>query len=107
MNDMYFIYDSKESRFSKLECYYIYDSVNQEILEDNKLNKCSICLDRENKLIYFMGMEVGEHYILEEQFYIKIIKKFMDERKCYNCEDYDVFMGTTGGMMYYKHLDKK
>ena len=54
-----------------------------------------------------MGMEVGEHYILEEQFYIKLIKKFMDERKFYDCEDYDVFMGTTGGMMYYKHLDKK
>lgn len=103
MENIMFIYDSKESRFSNLECYYIYDTKTNEIVQDIKLNKTVVGIDRKNKLIYFMGMETEEHYILAKQYYYKLIQQFLNDAKNYSCEGYDIFYGTTGGMLYYKY----
>ena len=46
-----FIYDVVESNYSNLECYSVYDFTDNNLVEDVKLNKVSIMLDRKNKMI--------------------------------------------------------
>lgn len=103
MENIRFIYDTKESRFSNMECYYLYDVKTNEIIYDVKLNKTMIMIDRPNKLIYFMGMETEEHYILEKQFYYKLIKQFIED-EAYECNNYTVMKNCTGGEIYYKYM---
>ena len=99
MENIVFIYDTKESRFSNLECYYIYDIKNNEIVQDIKLTKSLISIDRNNKLIYFTGMETEDHYILAKMCYYKIIKQFLED-KAYECNNYTVVEDCTGGEIY-------
>lgn len=103
MKGIEFIYDIEESKHSDWECYVAYDFDNSEIVKDIKLNKTLVGLDRKNKLIYFMGMECGEHEILAKMYYNKLIKQFLENAENYFCEGYDIFYGTTGGMLYYKY----
>ena len=98
-----FIYSTTESKYSKLECYEIYDFEENELVKDVKLNKIMIALDRNNKLIYFCGMECGTHWILEKNYFYKIIQEFMKKMKDYDCEDYTIYQDCTGGQIYYKY----
>ena len=102
MENIAFIYDTKESRYSNLECYYIYDTKNNEIVQDLKLTKTMISIDRDNKLIYFTGMETEDHYILAKMCFYKIIKQFLED-EIYECNNYTVVKNCTGGEIYYKY----
>lgn len=98
-----FIYDLVESRYANLESYSVYDFGENKLVEDVKLKKTLIMLDRKNKLIYFMNMECETHWILEKQYFYKIIQEFMKKVKDYDCEDYIVHPDCTGGEIYYKY----
>lgn len=98
-----FIYDTVESNYSNLECYSVYDFEENKLVEDVKLNKTLVMLDRNNKIIYFMNFEVDNHWILAKNYFIKIIQEFMKRAKDYNCEDYTVYKDCTGGQIYYKY----
>ena len=50
-----------------------------------------------------MGMETEDHYILAKQYYYKLIQQFLNIAENYFCEGFDIFHGTTGGMLYYKY----
>ena len=102
MENIVFIYDSKESRFSNLECYYIYDTKTNEIVQDVKLTKSMISIDRSKKLVYFTGMETENHYILAKMYFYKIIKQFLDDEAS-ECNNYTVVKNCTGGEIYYKY----
>ena len=102
MENIVFIYDSKESRFSNLECYYIYDTKTNEIVQDIKLTKSMISIDRSKKLVYFTGMETENHYILAKMYFYKIIKQFLDDEAS-ECNNYTVVKNCTGGEIYYKY----
>lgn len=98
-----FVYNSKESRFSNLECYDVYDLKLNDFMYDNKAEKMSIAINREAKLIYFLHMDAGEHYILEKMVHFKIIQKFLSQAKEYDCENFTVYKDCTGGEIYYKY----
>ena len=102
MENIVFIYDSKESIFSNLECYYIYDIKNNEIVQDIKLTKSLISIDRSKKLVYFTGMETEDHYILAKMYFYKIIKQFLEDEAS-ECNNYTVVKNCTGGGIYYKY----
>ncbi len=101
--DIQFIYDVVESKYSNLECYSIYDFKNNDVVYDTKSNKSLIMIDNKNKIIYFMGMETEEHWILEKHYYYKIIQEFIDNSERYGCKDYLVFEDCSGGKIYYKY----
>lgn len=101
--DIQFIYDLVESNYTGLECYSIYDFTDNNVVYDIKLNKSIVALDRDNKIIYFLRMETDEHWILEKNYYRKIIEKFMKELDKYACEDFIVFEDCSGGKIYYKY----
>lgn len=98
-----FIYNSKNSRYSTLECYDIYDTNDLELVYDLKYNRSYIGIDRKNKTIYFMSMDAEDHWILEKQYYFKIIKEFLANASVYDCEGYTVNADCTGGKIYYKY----
>ena len=98
-----FIYDIVESNYSNLDCYSIYDFTTNELVHDVKLNKSVVRIDRNNKIIYFMGMETEGLWILEKNYYYKIIQEFMNNLEMYNCNGYLVYEDTTGGQLYYKY----
>jgi hypothetical protein len=98
-----FIFDAKESNYSKLECYRIYDFATNELVQDVKLNKSVVRIDRKNKLIYFMNMNCETHWILEKQYFYKIIQEFMKQVEDFNCKDYTICQDTSGGEIYYKY----
>ena len=99
-----FIYDIVESKYTGLECYSIYDFTDNEVVYDVKLKKSIIALDMTNKIIYFLNMETGEHYILAKNYYYKIIKEFINNADKYDCKDFIVFENCTGGQIYYKYV---
>ena len=103
MNNIQFIFDVEETKHTDWECYVAYDFTQNEVVRDIKLNKTIVGLDRKNKLIYFMGMETEDHHILAKQYYYKLIQQFLNNAENYFCEGYDIFHGTTGGMLYYKY----
>lgn len=102
--DIQFIYDVVESNYSGLECYSIYDFVNNDVVYDVNSKKCTIALDIKNKIIYFLNMETEEHWILEKQYYYKIIEEFMNNTERYGCKDFIVFEDCSGGQIYYKYF---
>ena len=103
MIDIQFIYDTKESKYNNLECYSLYDPKMKETIYDTNLEKSMVAIDRRNKLIYFLHMETEEHWILEKNFYFKIIENFLKDAKYYDCENYTVFKDCSGGQIYYKY----
>ena len=103
INQFMFIYDTTESKYSNLECYFIYDLTTNELVQDVKLNKTMIRIDRNNKIIYFMNFETEDHWILEKNYFMKIIQKFMDQADDYDCENYTICPDTSGGELYYKY----
>lgn len=98
-----FIYDLVESNYSNLDCYSIYDFENNNIVEDVKLNKSLVMIDRNNKMIYFMGMETEEHWILAKNYYFKIMQEFVNNMERYGCKDYLIYEDCSGGLIYYKY----
>ena len=98
-----FIYDLEESKYTGLECYSIYDFTDNDFVYDIKLKKSIIALDINNKIIYFLNMETGDHYILAKNYYYKILKEFMNQADIYECKDFIVFEDFSGGQIYYKY----
>ena len=103
MFDVQFIYDVVESNYSNLECYSVYDFINNGLVYDLKEHKTMAMIDRRNKIIYFMGMDADGHWILEKNYYFKIIQEFVNDLKRYDCEGYLIYEDTTGGSIYYKY----
>ena len=50
-----------------------------------------------------MGMDADGHWILEKNYYFKIIQEFVNDLKRYDCEGYLIYEDTTGGQIYYKY----
>lgn len=98
-----FIYDVVESNYSNLDCYSIYDFTNNELIYDVKSNKSLIMIDRNNEIIYFMGMETEGHWILDKTYYYKIIQEFINNSEKYGCKNYLIYEDCTGGKIYYKY----
>lgn len=98
-----FIYNVVESKYSNLECYSVYDFRDNNLVEDIKLNKVSIMLDRKNKMIYFMNMNADGHWIIEKNYYYKIIQEFLKQAEKYDCKDYLICGDCSGGELYYKY----
>lgn len=101
--DIQFIYDVVESKYSNLECYMIYDFKDNEPVHDFKLKKSLIMIDKPKKLIYFMNMETGNHYIIEKLYYYKIIQMFLNDAENYDCKGFTVYPDCSGGEIYYKY----
>ena len=59
--DIQFIYDVVESNYSGLECYSIYDFVNNDVVYDVNSKKCTIALDIKNKIIC---LHINQRYTL-------------------------------------------
>lgn len=97
-----FIYNSKESRFQNTECYYVYDTVNKEDVTDLFNNRTCIHIDRKNRIIYFYGMHVDYHWILEKH-YFEIINEFLDLAVTYDIIGYTIDENCVGGKIYYKN----
>jgi hypothetical protein len=98
-----FIYNEGESKYADLECYTIFDFEENKLVYDVKLNKSIVRIDRRNKIIYFVGMHCETHWILERNYFYKIIQEFMKRVEDYNCKDYIVYQATSGGEIYYKY----
>ncbi len=98
-----FIYDVVESNYSNLDCYSIYDFANDELIYDVKSNKSLIMIDRNNEIIYFMGMETEGRWILDKAYYYKIIQEFINNSEKYGCKNYLIYEDCTGGKIYYKY----
>ena len=96
-----FVYNSKESRYYKAECYYIYDTVNKEEVVDVYNNRTCVHVDRENRVIYFYGMFTDYHWILE-RYFNDIINEFLDLADVFNIIGYAVDEDCVGGKIYYK-----
>ena len=101
--DIQFIYDTVASNYSNLDCYGVYDFTDNNLIYDVKSNKTLVMLDRNNKIIYFMGMETKGHWILAKNYYFKIIQDFVNNMDKYGCEDYLIYEDCTGGKIYYKY----
>ena len=97
-----FIYQTKESRYSKLETYYIFDTKTNEFVYDVFNNVGCISLDRQNKIIYFYGMHTDYHWILEKVYY-KIIEEFLDLTIAFDIIGYTIDEDCIGGKIYYKN----
>lgn len=97
-----FVYNSKESRYYKAECYYIYDTVNKEEVVDVYNNRTCVHVDRGNRVIYFYGMFTDYHWILE-RYFNDIINEFLDLADVFNIIGYTVDEDCVGGQIYYKH----
>ena len=54
-------------------------------------------------MIYFMNMETDGHWILEKNYYYKIIQEFLKQTERYNCKDYLICGDCSGGELYYKY----
>ena len=101
--DIQFIYDLVESNYSNLECYSIYDFTENSLVYDVKLNKSLVMIDRNNKLVYLMHMETEDHWILEKNYFRKIIEIFINEMDKFDCKDYVICEDCSGGKIYYKY----
>ena len=97
-----FIYNSKESRYAKLETYYVYDVHEKKYVHDVYNNVCCVALDRDNKTIYFYGMHVDYHWILDKFFY-EIILEFLNLSDAFNVLDYTIDKDCVGGKIYYNN----
>ena len=97
-----FVYQAKESRFSKLETYHIFDTKTNEFVYDVYNNVGCISLDRKNRRIYFYGMHTDYHWILEK-FYFEIIEEFLDSAIAFDIIGYTVDEDCVGGKIYYKN----
>lgn len=98
-----FIYHSKESRFSKLETYHVYDTKYQEYVYDIYNNVCCVSIDRDERIIYFYGMHVDSHWILEKYYY-DIIEEFINLAELYDIIGYKIDEECVGGQIYYKYI---
>ena len=103
MFDVQFIYDVVESNYSNFECYSVYDFINNGLVYDLKEHKTMAMIDRRNKIIYFMGMKTEGHWILEKNYYYKIIQEFVNNLDRYGCEGYLIYEHCSGGEIYYKY----
>ncbi len=101
-----FVYNAKESRYSKMESYYIYDTKDKKYIFDMYNNIGCISLDRDNRRIYFYGMHVAEHWILEN-FYLEIIQEFLELAEGFNIVGYTIDEDCVGGKIYYKYEESK
>ena len=97
----HFIYNSKESRYSKLETYYVYDTQERNYVYDENKNVTCVALDRDHKVIYFYGMHTSSHWILKG-FYNDIILSFLNMVDAFNALDYTVDEDCVGGKIYYQ-----
>ena len=96
-----FVYNSKESRYCNVECYYVYDTVYKEEVTDLFNNRTCVHIDRKNRVIYFYGMYVDCHWILEKN-YNDIINEFLDLADVFNVIGYTVDEDCVGGKIYHK-----
>lgn len=103
--DIEFIYGKEESQYLGMESYYIYDLKSKDVIYDTKLNKSIVSLDRNEKRIYFLCMDTGEHYILAKCYYLKIMQEFINRAERFECKDYEVYPDCTGGEIYYKYIN--
>ena len=98
-----FLYNTKESKcYNNCECYYIYDSKNKDYVYDVFNNVGCIHIDRSRRQIYFYGMHVDNHWILEKYYY-DIIKEFLTLAEAYDIEGYHIDEYCVGGEIYYKY----
>jgi hypothetical protein len=97
-----FLYDSKESRYSGIEKYYVYDTVSKDYVYDIHGNKTCVGINREYETIYFFDMHIGEHWILEK-FFLCIIEEFISRAEMYGIINYRIDDLCIGGQIYYKN----
>lgn len=98
-----FAYNSKESRYSGQEIYYVYDTQSKDYVYDIKHDIASISIDRNAQVIYFNGMDIEEHWILSK-YYQCIIDEFLSLACVFNIVGFRVAEESTGGQIYYKNL---
>ena len=97
-----FLYNTKESRFCGVDCYYIYDTKTEEYITDIYNNVTCIHIDRLAKRIYFYGMHTDYHWILEKN-YFKMINEFLSLAEAFDIIGYTIDEDCIGGKIYYKY----
>ena len=98
-----FLYNSKESRYCNVDCYYIYDTKEKQYVHDVYGNTGCIHIDRHKRIIYFYGMHTDYHWILEKYYY-DIIKDFLELAEAFNIIGYHIDEDCVGGKIYYKNI---
>ncbi len=98
-----FIYDSKESKFCSVDCYYVYDTRDGKRVTDVYDNTTCIHIDRHKRIIYFYGMHTDYHWILEKQVFFNIINEFLELADAFGIIGYHIDEDCVGGKIYYKY----